>query len=273
MLVYPLTIDGERYPGRVVTFDMIHEETWKNFPRDIRKWVNRNIDRYKQGEYVEFPWLSTEEPFQLIAQSLKGIAVEFSKIKTNADIEQFTSKYGLLCIDMFNAVREDFNWYMHPWIEEVTTWRKHIAEVRGLLQIYNDINKKDSEPLYEYKIVQGKERMFLYDCLVWPAEEEYGPREMAARVLARMLSRKLGNIRVDYSEIVADNTASIGIRVVQKYKTNKLITAIYYDLWSMVATEEVIKLCDFCTEVIESKHGKRKYCSDRCRQAAHRRPK
>ena len=104
---------------------------------------------------------------------------------------------------------------------------------------------------------------------IWNSNKEADLLQLAFKVLTFSVSLALkGAIDIQYKTI-PDRKARLSFRIIEQPSTEYLIAAIYYYIWQMTTHTKNDITCPICGGFFE-KSGRRKWCSDACRQAKHR---
>lgn len=223
---------------------------------------------------IERPWI---EP-----ASVRGLALEFARLKTDQDINDFAHNYGLLGTGWYEPLGK---WRYH--YEPASEWRYHSEFLRKLFLIYRALTKLkkgyDAEiegkilTVQRSRIVMGYFEVLWYDGtptgLVTRDDPGIDYTITARNILISALRDNLeGGVNNDFSKVMLAEDTSTGFRIVEQRTTFQLIKAIYYDLWETITDSRQIYSCKACGLPIE-KSGRRKYCSDGCKQVTYRKNK
>lgn len=261
--------------------------------RIFESWdsIYKNIDSY----IVDSNTLSAHsETFDY-----KGLATKFSRLRTAEDIKNFASQYGMLGFTTpspekaarFSKTHNIAHLDLHtPSVVEPTDlWFDSVAQVNRLLQLYRALVKmvkKNVDSIEENLLTNIPLHDDCYNVVwkdghptnVYLTELELislDPLEIYRKVLVNEITQMIDRSNITISpKIIHSSKAPLGMVVIEAPYTSFLITAIYYDLWSMLSEETHIEICanDECNlPFMKSKN--QIYCSDACKQAAYRKRK
>lgn len=248
-----------------------------------------------------------EENSHQIIFNNDGLMSQFASLKTLEDIEVFSKKYGLLGIQHPNSTQVNskspaieatvqpsfiFTNYGFSVFEPIVLWQWHISEVQKILRLYHAVRKASSNELI-YEIIEIKmkrgmfgslaedreitERYFVHwtdwiSILMLPTEfEEKSILEIAQYTLAHVIELRIsGGINLATGDIIF-NPSTKGFMITEQRYTRYLLAAIYYDLWQTINNSKNIYLCENKNcRLPFVKSGRKKYCSDACKQEAYR---
>ncbi len=298
----PLTIVGNRYPGKV-----IRPATYQ-FSKRERMYISSEIDAIRSHELVvlSIPVYSRA----INPPEVRGLATRFANLKNLEDVNRFAGECGLLGLLWAPIAPDenlhDFPVYGTPLWEPLSFWQYHIKNVRRLMLLYRALSrwKKGYDIEIEERLLKVESiAPFGINFLQWydgeptgiqlgdieedntsaylPAAfgtafvdtvnlehpDEYG---LAALVLAVHLRQYLhGGINLDFSRIIPAKDALLGFRFEETRSTPYLLAAIYYDLWELVTDNRSVIRCEYCGLPLE-KIGRRRFCDNACKQAAYR---
>lgn len=85
--------------------------------------------------------------------------------------------------------------------------------------------------------------------------------------IERMVSK---NIEIIAAKVINTNKSPLGFTLVEGKKTYSLLTAIYYDFWQLISKNQPVHICENPNcRLPFNKTGRRKFCSNACKQEAY----
>jgi len=227
--------------------------------------------------------------------NFKQVLNQFLKIQDLKGIDSFAHEYGLLGsgydLPEYFSKFEKFD-YANNCFEPIHIWKWHIRNVQRLIRLYDILKKAKENIEYDYERALSQilylderggvywytegtiidERKFSIKYDFTGIKNRHNKRDLlplAFEVLTFSVSFALqGAIDIQYSAI-PDNKARLGFRIAENPSTRYLIAAMYYYIWQMITHTKNVITCAVCGGFFE-KSGRRKWCSDACRQAKHR---
>lgn len=264
------------------------------FLETLADWVDKN-------ELLKYECVIVTNSKKYIKHStgksakLSQIVRQFVKIKDLKDIKEFTQKYGLIGSGYRKPsyfLQEQVPYAIED-VEYIHVWEWHVKNMYRLIRLHDILRKAKENIEYDYEralneiLYQDDKHGGIY----WRSpgdvfkdytnklendftglnnkNEETITLQSAFEVLASSVSFVLqGAIDIDYTTI-PDKKARLGFRVIEQPSTKYLLAAMYYYIWQMTTHTKNVMTCAVCGGIFE-KSGRRKWCSDACRQAAHR---
>jgi len=234
----------------------------------------------------------------------QGLAYEFSKLKSEKEINEFANRYGLLGISTPNHAEinkiklkrdlyQDSSYFIdlpngQSDCEPVELWFFHIKQMQKLLKLYRaliNINKREmKESEIEENLLIVKEPIGGSCQILWgdgswtgatfPVEEiekEEGFLNLARGILAHNVNL-IGNQNIGrFVNTIETGKPPLGFTIEESKYTPHLIKAIYHDLWQLISKNEPVHICENLNCKLPFKKVKRqKYCSNACKQEAYR---
>ncbi|MEK5176920.1 hypothetical protein NST63_27635 [Heyndrickxia sp. FSL W8-0496] len=235
----------------------------------------------------------------------RGIAYEFSKLKTEQDISTFANKYGLLGIKLPETKKRWANFLSgkktfgntiflildldYPIFEPLDLWYFFIDYVRKLLKLYRalvnvhkgEINQNDIEgnilnigkKLNEKKyLIEWWDGVQTGNALESEIVEKGDFLEIARIILLTEVNRgankKVNNL---VTNVIETGKPPLGFIIQQSKYTEQLINVIYQDMWELISRNEPVYICANPNCKLPFKKVKRQqYCSNACKQEAYR---
>lgn len=234
----------------------------------------------------------------------EGLAWEFSKLKTEKEINKFANRYGMLGIStpdeaIINKIKvqkdlySDSSYFINLPIgqsdcEPIELWFFHINQMQKLLKLYQaliNIHKGEmQESEIEDNLLAVKEPIGGSCQILWwdgswtgftAAEEELEKEDSFLKLAQGILALKVSSIgnqdikRVP--ETIETGKPPLGFTLKEWKYTPHLIRAIYHDLWTLVSNNEPVHICENPNCKLPFKKVKRQiYCSNACKQEAYR---
>ena len=302
MRIHQYPFSAKLYPSKNSEF--INWGWFENRHREngnIRESFQEYINRYESG-FLLNPGIDAEK-----ITNFEGLASTFAKLKTVSEMEAFTLKYGLLgIIEDTNNQR----YRGDSLFESIDIWKDNILNVRRLMKLYNFIEKRKMDPeidsnkifCLKYWKVDPKNRHeahlhkyhknpetlvvywnddekkknnpgFFLDKHWQPPNEDMDFDEaLAGYILSKQVTEALaGGVWVNFTRFDFVKNFNTGFKIQENLYPRYLISAIYYNLFEIINDKRLVHICEFqgCRLPFE-KVGKRKYCSDACKQAAYR---
>lgn len=229
-----------------------------------------------------------------------GISSQFKKIKTVEQARKFASTYGLLGIShlednevmLLTQSQQPFN--VGHSIEPIEFWYALAKKVRCIMSLYDAIqssfhenseldltceainNTSNNQPIcYKYSWIykEGREELSLstlYD--IEKGEPEINDivkhnLEIGRKILINEIKPFINGYLCIEEEIAPNKHNALGIQIIEHKYTSNLITAIFYDLWSLMVTDVATGRCKKCGKAfVQAERGrKRIFCQDSCR--------
>jgi hypothetical protein len=238
----------------------------------------------------------------------KGVAYEFSKLKTDKDINAFAKKYGLLGISTpspyeardYHKRKQLFGDsiylaipYGNSNFEPLMIWKFYIDQIRKILKLYKtlvNIHNGTEKELIEGNLLNigvafdEDDPKYLIEwwdgtqtgIALYPELVDNGDfLEIARRVLIDSVNyqakRRSDNIAVD---IMETDKPPLGFYVQESRVTPFLINVIYHDLWDLISKNEPVYICENPKCKLPFPKVKRqKFCCDACKSDAYRQRK
>ncbi|MDO8223940.1 hypothetical protein [Bacillus cabrialesii] len=248
----------------------------------------------------------TTLPYKHIRRTFnpKGLACEFSKLKTENDINNFANIYGLLGIStpdqahigkikFTKSVFSDSSHFIdlpigQSYCEPIELWFFHIKEMQKLLKLYQvliNIHKGDLQESFIEDSLLSLSKPIGGSCQIlwWDGSwtgltahedelaKEYSFLKLAQGILAHKVN-SIGNQDIKrFPETIITGKPPLGFTIKECKYTSYLIRAIYYDLWQLISNNEPVHICENQSCKLPFKKVKRqKYCSNACKQEAYR---
>lgn len=286
------------HPGRIFKPG---EEPLPKDKRDLllsTQYYGSGIDNFKEyiKQHEAGVILDVNNEIKTLPIKVTGLMSEFSRLNTEEDINRFAATYGLLNIVEENHGGELLKKYGFSIFEPISIWWDEIKKVRRLLRLYRAIKKRvvcggDNE--IEGKIFYFPKRsdmarwvdddtptLISYNTDTNTAQAGYrvimegeDPELITAiAILSHTIKEKMEEgVHLDFSDIRPSKTACAGFRITPHHSTFYLLAGIYFDLWRVISLQKEVITCQNpqCGLLFE-KRGKRRYCSDSCRQQAFR---
>ncbi|GGB71656.1 hypothetical protein [Fictibacillus barbaricus] len=297
------------YPVQLVKVEQMNIEKENIGPRSksiLRNSLNNWSKALNKGMgeklSLALKLVGLEEKSHQIVFNNDGLINQFAKLRSIEDIESFSKKYGLLGIEPPDNEQIKSSYYSHPsfifnkygssLFEPIQLWHWHINEIHQILKLYDIVKKNSSDDsvshLIEIKMHTGMfgslaedrsvtDRYFVHwttgePILMLPEDLEEKPLlEIGQYTLSKVLASHLyGGVHLGTGDIIR-NSSTKGFKVLERRYTNSLLAAIYYDLWQKINNDMNIYICGnkSCGSPF-IKAGRKKFCSDACKQEAYR---
>lgn len=234
----------------------------------------------------------------------KGIVYEFSNLKTEKDIEKFATKYGMLGIGTpliddgtpkkLLEQRENFDFESvtagYSYYEPLEIWFFYIQQINKCLKLYKalvnahkgekvEIEDKILKIGHEFRDIHTNKLIGYW--ILWhdnrntgtfiPEDYKIDFIDIGRKVLIENIRYKAMQRIAINPEIIVTRKPPLGFVLKENKYTPFLITAIYYDLWELIANNEPVYFCENPNCKLPFPKVKRqKYCSNACKQEAYR---
>jgi hypothetical protein len=280
------------------------EEVKEETQGKIRFRGNRNWRRMLNGDDTKnFIVLNRESVGENQNFERSGLAFEFSKLKTEKDIDKFANKYGLLGITFPTSyeisrfqnaepLSLDFAFFSVPrgygYCEPIDLWFFYIKQVQKTLKLYKALVSIHASEMSEQEIECnllniGEEFNGGYLVEWWDGShtgntvtKELAEKGDFLQIAKETLIRNVnfhGNQKISsiVSSVIDTDKPPLGFTIQESKYTDHLINAIYYDLWQLISKNQPVYICENpnCKLPFE-KVKRQKYCSNACKQEAYR---
>jgi hypothetical protein len=256
----------------------------------------------RQGEMDEHGVLTmppaTRLPYDLVSHFVQLRNYEDKAFKKR--LSSFVAAYGKLGITGRPAFSYDPPLYGQSNAEYIDWWVDYAEDVNRLLQLYSAIKRaraahepEDDVPDILNKVIVFKKEMRVISSFWAETGEQTGFMkdmkginiaemtisdmiEGACYILAGSISRGLaGGISLGMGGIKPSKKFPIGYVIIEERYTHYPLAAVYNELWETVRADEPVEVCLYsrCGELFSPDRSTRKFCSDRCRVAHHRKIK
>ncbi|MDK8747556.1 hypothetical protein QP810_10000 [Streptococcus agalactiae] len=229
-----------------------------------------------------------------------GLVFEFSKLRSDKDIQKFANKYGMLGIARIVPGNE--NLYINTenleelplglsefepiqlWWYFIETIRKNLKLYRALVNNHYGEKVEIEENLLRLEPIVFEEKFIGVYKVIWSDGSNTGLQvtekesetldfiDIGRQVLIHNIKPMIEKgPRLINAEIVESNKYPLGITVIESENTPYLLATIYYDFWKIISVNKPIYICENPNcKLPYPKVKRQKYCSNACKQEHYR---
>lgn len=289
----------------VTTSELLEDKKSNKYILDAKEQWSKILGEINKGLYYKIG----EEPKQREFYR-KGIVYEFAKLKTEKNIHEFASKYGLLGITppqndekVIQHILDDVDIFGIGTViermakkgsnfEPIEVWWTLIKKIQDNLKLYQalvSIHRGNEVEIEDNLLKVSSTPVSLWkDYKYYPVlwyNDEFTSTAIEAADLDKMDFVDIGRLvlieniqlqayettRPTHVDIVNTNKPPLGFTLVESKIATNLITAIYYDLWQMISENKPVHICQNPNCKLPFEKIKRQqYCTNACKQEAYR---